>query len=147
MSGTIQNIKIFPRKGSAAVELREGRLIENLGLEGDFHAKGGERQISLLFAATPINDRHDTQGEPGFCISRFKENINILFSKPVLSKAAKRFEIGEAILEISGETKPCHEECSLYKIGKPCSLAGLVFFAKVLKGGIISIGDRVSVNS
>ena len=65
MNGIIQLIRFFPEKGSPGLELNEGRLVENLGLEGDFHAIGGERQIALSFTKPDEN-------EHGLCLSRFK---------------------------------------------------------------------------
>jgi len=50
MSGIVEKIRIFPEKGVVGVELAEVKLIKNAGLEGDYHADGGERQISILFA-------------------------------------------------------------------------------------------------
>jgi len=136
MIGVIERIRSFPEKGSKGLELAEGRLIENLGLEGDFHAKGGERQISILFT-------EPEQDEQSFCLSRFKENIKIRLPEPAVVQAGTRLKLGEAVLEITEETKHCYKECSLYAEGKLCSLAGLSLFAKVLQGGTIRVGDSV----
>jgi len=141
VNGIVKKIRLYPEKGSPGLELTEGHLVENLGLEGDFHAKGGERQVSLLFADIPVNDQH----EQGLCLSRFKENISVRFPEPVVTRTGARLETDEAILEITGETKQCHKECALYEAGKSCSLAGLSLFAKVLKGGLIRVGDKVCV--
>jgi len=138
MEGSIKRLRIFPEKGSSGLELAEGRLIENIGLEGDYHAKGGERQISLLFAETEQNGQ-------GLCFNKFKENINISFVKPVAVKAGTRLETGETVLEITGEIKHCYKECHLYVSGKLCSLIGPCLFAKVLKSGTIRVGDRVYI--
>ena len=142
MRGVIERIRFYPEKGSVGVDMTEGLLIKNLGLEGDCHAKGGERQISLLFTENP--GKMAESKEKGLCYSRFKENISILGLAPDAIRSGTRFEAGEAVLEITGETKHCHEECTLYESGKSCSLAGLNLFAKVLKSGVIRTGDRVS---
>jgi MOSC domain-containing protein YiiM len=141
MDGIIEAIKVYPAKGEAGVELAEVQLIEDSGLEGDFHAKGGDRQISLLFAES--RDGNALQKEKGFCFSRFKENISIRGFSPDAVRPGLRLETGEAVIEITGEIKHCHEECELYEAGKSCSLAGLNLFARVLKGGVIAIGDGV----
>ena len=141
--GIIVNIKTYSVKGDPGKELTEARLIENAGLEGDFHAIGGERQISLLFAESsrPVRETN----EKGLCTSRFKENITMRREAPCDSVApGVRFVVGDALLEVSGETKHCHEECALFRAGKRCSLAGLNLFAKVLKGGVIRVGDEVT---
>ena len=152
MTGIIKSIKIYPAKGETGLEAHEAKLLENLGLEWDFHAKGGERQISLLFADNYINDQtrqeqtKQDQTKQGLCLSRFRENISVHFPEPVAIQAGTRLETEETVLEITGETKRCHEECPLYEAGKSCSLAGLNLFARVLKSGIIRKGERVIVD-
>ena len=141
MEGIIEGIKVYSAKGENGKSQSEGRLIENLGLEGDFHATGGERQISLLF--TGNSNKTDVLKEKGLCHTRFKENISIHGLAPDAVLPGARLESGEAVLEITGETKHCHEECVLFESGKTCSLAGQNLFAKVLKSGVIRAGDRV----
>jgi len=143
MWGIIERIKFYPVKGSMGMEMTEGTLIEGLGLEGDWHAKGGDRQVSLLFSekSSKITDKE----AKGLCYSRFKENIKIFGLTPDEARAGTRLEAGDAVLEITGETKRCHEECVFFKAGKRCSLAGLNLFAKVVKGGVIRSGDKVSI--
>jgi len=43
----VKNTCVSKVKGQKS-EIQSINLIENLGVEGDFHAKGGERQVSLL---------------------------------------------------------------------------------------------------
>ena len=147
MKGIIERIKVYTIKGDAGKEMPEARLIENLGLEGDRHAKGGERQISLLLSE--CREQITNEKETGLCLARFKENINIRFLDPAAIKPGIHLEIGEAeqkvVLEITGEIKRCFNECALYQAGKPCPLAGQNLFAKVLKGGVIRVGDGVTL--
>ena len=142
--GTVEKITSYPAKGEEGKILTEGRFIENLGLEGDFHARGGDRQVSLLLAESRerITDEKNTGG---LCLSRFSENIAIR-GLAALAPGV-RLSAGGAVLEITGETKHCHEECKLYEGGKSCPLAGLNLFARVLKGGCIRVGDRINLAS
>ena len=151
---TIEKILRFLEKGAPGIELSKAQLIENKGLDGDFHATGGERQLSLRFVGSDDNgddnDKSDggTQkakaiNKKGLCTSRFKENITIRASERV--KPGTRLALGEAALEISGESKHCYEECELFQAGKICHLAGKSFFAKVIKSGFFSVGDKVLV--
>ena len=139
--------------------MTEGHLIKDLGLEGDYHAKGGDRQISLLFTEAlnkidkieKIEDKH----KEGLCLSRFKENIairGIKSAKPGMrlsfgdaSLGAARDTTRGAALEITGEIKHCHEACSLYDVGKSCPLAGMNLFAKVVQSGLIRAGDSIGI--
>ena len=150
MDGTIGRIRAYPEKGAEGTELGEARLIENLGLEGDYHASnlrfgGGERQISLFLSES----REQMAGakEKGLCFLRFRENITLSGLAAAALKPGVCLAAGEAVLEITGETKRCHEECALYEAGKRCALAGQNLFAKVLKGGVIRAGDRIEVVS
>ena len=138
--GQINRIRCFPEKGSSGVDMEEGLLVEGLGLKGDIHSKVGKRQLSLLLEGL-VPDAANR----GLCHSRFKENINLSFSEPEAIPPGTRLGAGEAIVEISGETKHCYKECRLYDAGNPCSLAGVGVFAHVVKGGLIHIGDQVRV--
>ena len=155
MYGTVERIRAYPKKGKIGKDLEEGRFIENSGLEGDFHADGGERQISLLLSGGRehiADPKPRTEGSPladsekkGLCFSRFSENITIKgLSSPAL-KPGVRLSAGDVVLEITGETKHCHEECELYGAGKRCSFAGLNLFAKVTKSGFVRVGERVDL--
>ena len=141
MNGIIEKIIIYPEKGAAGVELTEAQFIENLGLEGDCHAKGGERQVSLFFAES--REKITGAKEKGLCFKRFGENISVRDISPSLLIPGVRFAAGEAVLQITKEIKHCHEECVLYESGKPCLLAGQSLFAKVVKSGFIRTGDSV----
>ena len=141
MEATIEKIRLYRAKGEKGTDLSEGRLVENLGLEGDCHADGGKRQISLLLTETL--DQLMARKEEGLCISRFKENITLNGLTSDILKAGVRLEAGEAVLEITGEIKRCFEECTLYHNGKTCTLAGSNLFARVVKTGVIRTGDRI----
>jgi len=147
--GIVERIRMFAAKGAAGVELNEARLIENSGLEGDFYARGGDRQISILLAESRgLAERcnlAEGQEEKGLCSSRFKENILISGMPPNVLRTGTHLAAGGAVLEISGETKHCHEECVLYKAGKRCRLAGLNLFARIVKSGVIRNGDAVNI--
>jgi cyclic pyranopterin phosphate synthase len=151
MNGIIETIKVYSAKGTPGEKLSEARLNENLGLEGDFHARGGDRQVSLLCAET--RDMIIQQKERGLCFSRYRENITIRGLNLEMLRSGARLEAGgvsaekSVVLEITGETKSCHRECSLYEEGKRCPLSGMSLFAKVIKGGILRAGDRITVKS
>ena len=146
MDGTVEKIRAYPAKGEAGKELNEGKFIENIGLEGDFHAKGGDRQISLYFYDPfDIVDGTLTKNKTPLCHSRFNENITICGTDASIIQSGMILSSGDVVLEITDETKRCHEECELFKAGETCSLAGLNLFARVVKGGIIQVGDKVKL--
>jgi len=143
LDGTVAKIRAYPAKGEAGRELTEGKFIENLGLEGDFHASGGDRQVSLYFI---YEDRADPNpAATKLCFSRYSENITIVGIDASVIKSGMFLSSADVVLEITGETKHCHEECELFKAGEKCSLADLNLFARVVKGGIIRIGDEIKL--
>ena len=143
MHGIVERIRAFPAKGKVGRDLIEGRFIKNSGLEGDYHADGGDMQISLFLAES--RERIDDSEQKGLCFSRFKENITIRGLSPPDLKPGKRLSTEDVILEISSVTKHCHEECELFEAGKSCSFTGLNLFAKVTKSGFIRTGERVDL--
>ena len=53
--------------------------------------------------------------------------------------------IGEAVLELTQIGKECHTHCAIYHSVGDCIMPREGVFARVLKGGIIRVGDRVEV--
>ena len=151
MNGTIETIKVFSAKGDPGKEVTEARLIENSGLEGDFHATGGERQISFLF--TDDSKQMALQKEKGLCFSRFKGNITVSLQSgkdgQVLCAIAggTRLYCGDAVLEITSVIKHCFEECVLFNTQQTCPLAGKSLFARVLKSGTICSGSSIKIHN
>ncbi|MCG2711533.1 MAG: MOSC domain-containing protein, partial [Candidatus Omnitrophica bacterium] len=57
-----------------------------------------------------------------------------------------RLNIGaEAVLELSKIGKECHKYCAIYYKTGDCIMPREGIFAKVIKGGDISIGDDIEV--
>ena len=151
----IERIRIYPAKGEAGIELDEGQFIENLGLDGDWRAgdrghrthgsRSGSRSVSILFAES--RELMENSEIKGLCFHRYKENLTLRCmaeyqqNETSMLKPGVRLEAGEAILEITSETKRCHEECVLHRAGERCPLAGRNFFARVLRGGFVRVGD------
>lgn len=53
--------------------------------------------------------------------------------------------MGEAVLELTQIGKECHTHCAIYHSVGDCIMPREGVFARVLKGGIIRVGDRVEV--
>ena len=140
--GSIARLIRYSAKGHTGEHCESAVLRAGCGMEGDFHADGGERQLSILSAES--RDWMNAQTEKGLCFSRFKENIAT--QGIALEKLCRgtRLAAGEAELEISGATKHCHDECPLFSVGMPCRLAGQNLFVKVIKSGEVKIGSRIA---
>ena len=133
-------------KGMRKHDVGLGRLIANLGLEGDAHALGSwHRQLSLL-ALESINKMR-AQGldvGPG----DFAENITTegltLYTLPI----GARLRLGtQAVGEVSQIGKECHSRCSIYQQAGDCVMPREGIFLKVLQGGTIKNGDPIRVDN
>ncbi|MFC1496731.1 MOSC domain-containing protein [Candidatus Margulisiibacteriota bacterium] len=113
-------------------EVKELVLVKDLGAEGDFHAKGGERQVSLLANAKLA---------PG----AYGENIVTEGIDLLSLSIGQKLKIGEAGLEISKIGKECKERCQIYYQTGDCIMPREGVFAKVIKGGIIKPGDEIKI--
>ena len=115
-------------------------LIKDLGVEGDFHAKGGERQVSLL-----AEESIQKMREKGLDLipGAFGENIVTEGIELTSLSIGQKIKIGEAELEISKIGKECPERCQIYYQTGDCIMPREGVFARVLKGGIIKAGDEI----
>ena len=140
--GTICAICISEERGTKKNQVPSARLIEDWGLKGDAHAGHWHRQVSLLglreieaFRARGARIEFGDFGEnlviEGYCLR----------SLPVGTKLSA----GEALLEITQIGKACHSHCEIYKVMGDCIMPREGVFARVLRGGMIAVGDEIRV--
>lgn len=141
IAGTVAGIVCYTEKNKTGTPLQSATLRANMGMEGDFHADGGERQLSLLSSEAIQWMRMQT--EPGLCFARFKENLRFNGLPMERLRVGTRLKAGETILEISGESKHCHPECPLFSGGHACRLSAQSLFARVVQGGRIEVGNKI----
>lgn len=132
------------KKGTKKGIVAEGVLRQDYGLLGDAHADCcTHRQVSLL-AIESINKMRSLGFDVG--PGDFAENLTTegidLVSLPVGIHISIREEI---ILELTQIGKECHSGCAILRqIGK-CIMPKEGVFAKVIRGGLVTAGDRISV--
>ena len=136
--GEIKAICISERRGTAKHPVETARLLEGYGIEGDAHGGNWHRQ-----GLEKIEDFRKRGAKVEF--GAFGENIvaeGIDFRRlPVGSWIG----MGEAVLELTQIGKECHTHCAIYHSVGDCIMPREGVFARVLKGGIIRVGDRVEV--
>ncbi|MFH1347538.1 MAG: MOSC domain-containing protein [Candidatus Margulisiibacteriota bacterium] len=117
-------------------------LLEDLGVEGDFHAKGGERQVSLLASESiqKMKDKGLKLEDGAFGENIVTEGIDLL-----TLKIGQKLKIGGAEIEISKIGKECPERCAIYYAAGDCIMPREGIFAKVLRGGKVKAGDSLEV--
>jgi len=142
--GTISKIFLSRVRKEERVEIDEGFLLENYGLEGDSHSeKGSNKQVTLFFD----KGRAAVSSEPleGLCFNRFMETLRIGGIDPETLEAGVEVEVGDALLSVSSSGKKCYPECLIILDGRKCSLSSDVRFCRVLRSGVIRKGSTVKV--
>ncbi len=135
---------ISEAKGTQKQNVHKVKLIEDFGIEGDAHAGKWHRQVSLL-SWDKIEEfrKRGAEVEDG----AFGENLvveGIDFSKlPVGTK----LKCNDVILQLTQIGKECHHGCAIFQKMGDCIMPREGVFTKVLKGGIISVGDELEILS
>lgn len=140
--GKIMAVCISERKGTQKKNIDKVRLLENWGLEGDAHGGSWHRQVSLLsYEKVRDFEKKGIALEDG----AFGENLLVegfdFRSLPV----GTRFRCGDALLEMTQIGKECHSHCQIYHRVGDCIMPREGVFARVLKGGLIGIGDEIEI--
>jgi MOSC domain-containing protein YiiM len=132
----ILSLNISEKKGIQKKPIDQMELKPDYGIIGDAHAADWHRQISLL-AEEDINTIRGKGIEIKF--GDFAENITTdgvdLSSLPIGS----RLYMGETELEVTQIGKECHQHCAIYHTVGDCVMPRKGIFAKVIRGGYITI--------
>lgn len=142
MKAVIKAICISKERGTAKQKVDEARFIENYGIEGDAHAGNWHRQISLLSFEKVEELR-----------ARGAEVLDGAFGENILAEGidfktlpiGAHIKAGDVELEVTQIGKKCHSECEIFHQVGDCIMPREGIFAKVLKGGILKIGDTMYV--
>ena len=143
VKGYITAISISEKKGQKKHNIESAQLRVDHGMVGDAHAGQWHRQISLLgIASIDYMRNQGANVKPG----DFAENITVegivLYELPV----GTQLQLGnEVLLEVTQIGKECHHGCEIMKQVGSCIMPTQGIFAKVLKDGIIQVGDAVFI--
>ena len=145
-TGRVESILVRPGRLDPVTILDKVNALQNLGLEGDHYKnKGGTRQVTLIQAehldvlASLLE--FDNVGPELTRRNLVIRGINLLSLK------GKQFNVGEALLEYSGECHPCSRMEKNLGVGGYNAMRGHGgITAKVINSGIIKVGDLVSVS-
>ena len=140
--GKILGICISEKRGTEKHEIQEANLVKDWGIEGDAHGGKWHRQVSLL-SFEKIEDFRAKGAEVDF--GAFGENLIVegydLRALPV----GTRFQIGDAVLELTQIGKECHSHCQIYKRMGDCIMPREGVFTEVAKPGHIKVGDEITM--
>jgi MOSC domain-containing protein YiiM len=143
-SGTLLAIATKKMK-RAPMTLKESiHVTVERGVEEDHRGKPGDRQVTVI-----SKDSWDAAcHELGKQIPWIARRANILISGIVFEESKGKFiKIGDLLLEITGETKPCDRMDEFYQglqdALKPEWRGGVT--CKVIKSGYVKLGDNVTL--
>lgn len=142
-TGRILAVCRSDRKGEKKQDIGSAELLVDVGLQGDAHAGGGHRQLSLL--AQESIDKMVAMGlkvGPG----DFAENLTTEGIDLMALPIGTRLRVGSSILlEITQIGKECHSRCNIYHQAGDCVMPKEGVFAVIKAGGTVSRGDTVEV--
>lgn len=126
-------------KGTAKFMVQEANIIEDFGIEGDAHAGKWHRQVSLL-ALEKIENFREKGANVDF--GAFGENLVVSGIELNKLPIGQKLKVGEVLLEVTQIGKKCHDKCQIYYQVGQCIMPTNGIFTKVLKGGIVKVGDE-----
>lgn len=147
--GKIFSINTSKGKGTCKKHVFEAKLLKDFGLEGDAHGGFGDKQVSLLALESikkqdecPKVKSKDITLKPG----DFAENITTEGLEFTQLNIGDRLKVSKkVVLEISKIGKECHRYCAVYYKTGDCIMPREGLFAKVLKEGVIKVGDEIEI--
>lgn len=139
----IKAISISGEKGVQKENVKSAVFIEDFGIENDAHAGNHHRQVSLL-AVESINKIKKKL--PDIKPGAFAENITTEGINLIELRLGTVIKMGENVLiEITQKGKECHTPCKIYYAAGDCVMPREGIFARVIKGGIVNVGDNLEV--
>lgn len=144
MPGRLRWIGLRPARRAPVVAVEEAVLEPGQGLVGDRYRSGteGARQVTLIARegiAAIAGYLGLEEVEPG----RLRRNL-VVSGLNLLALKGRRFRVGAALLEWSGECHPCSRMEEAFGPGGYNAVRGHGgITARVLEGGTLRLGDAV----
>jgi len=142
--GRVENLFVRPAPMEAVRVLDIVTAVTDVRLEGDHYQNhGGNRQVTLI-QAEHLEVLSSLLGLHKIAAELTRRNI-VVRDINLLSLKGKRFYVGQALLEYSGECHPCSRMEKNFGPGAYNAMRGHGgITAKVVSGGVIKIGDVVT---
>jgi MOSC domain-containing protein YiiM len=141
--GRLLWIGLRPARREPMVAVREARLVVGEGLTGDRHGRGGGARQVTLIQAESLAAIASHLGREAVEPQDLRRNL-VVRGLNLIALKGRRFMVGEAVLETSGECHPCSRMEAALGAGGYNAVRGLGgITARVIEGGVIAIGDAV----
>ena len=134
MTVKILALNRYAEKDGAMEPLQKAELIPGRGI-AENRLKNPERQVCILTEAA--RNWMALQEEKGLCFEKVKENM--LLDGPV--ERGGKLAFGDAVLQVGFAEKFCFAACVHGQNTAICPLREGMFFANVLQGGAVGVGD------
>lgn len=142
--GVLEWIGLRPARRAAMQVVEEAILLAGQGLEGDRYAgRNGARQVTLI-QAEHLSAIGAYLGLEAAAPERLRRNL-VVSGLNLLALKGRRFRIGAAVLDMTGECHPCscmEEEFGPGGYNAVRGHGGIT--ARVLEGGAVRLGDAVA---
>ena len=141
--GRNRAISISKTKGTQKINVPEAELRSDFGIVGDAHAGNWDRQISLLdIECIDIMAAKGANVAPG----GFAENVTTEGIDMAALKLGDKLRLGAKVeIKITQFGKKCHGRCKIYEQIGYCIMPREGVFARVGRGGSITVGDVIEV--
>jgi MOSC domain-containing protein YiiM len=140
--GRLIGIGYAPAKRAPLDERQDGVIGNTSGLAGDVRGATADRQVTVLFRES----WEAACAELGVALPWLTRRANLLV-EGLKTPRSGRFRIGDVVLEVAGETKPCQlmeaAHHGLRAALKPDWRGGVC--CRVINGGNIRLGDPVEL--
>ncbi|MBY0339366.1 MAG: MOSC domain-containing protein [Acetobacteraceae bacterium] len=142
--GRVAWIGLRPARRAPMVAVAEARLSAGTGLDGDRYAGGGAgtRQVTLI-AAEHLAAIGAFLGREAARPEELRRNV-VAAGANLLALKGRRFRLGDAVLEMTGECHPCSRMEEVLGPGGYNAVRGQGgITARVLEGGTLRLGDAL----
>jgi MOSC domain-containing protein YiiM len=157
-TGLLQAICLRPARGALALSVPSAAALVGRGLQGDRSAAaearrpgGGKRQVTLI-QAEHLGLIASWLGRAEVSPLDLRRNLviaglNLLAARALFADQALQVHIGpEVVLEFTGPCEPCSKMEAVLGTGGYNAMRGHGgLTARVLQGGVLSVGDAVRV--
>ncbi|HEY0741113.1 MAG TPA: MOSC domain-containing protein [Chryseosolibacter sp.] len=141
--GRVIWIGVRPERRSPMAELPEVVAFGNKGLQGDRHQKSGSARQVTLIQQEHLSSIASFLGKQHIDPRLTRRNI-VVAGINLHSLKGKRFRIGEAVLEYSGDCHPCSRMEENLGHGGYNAMRGLGgITAKIIETGLIKLNDTL----
>ena len=140
----VTGLQIIEKKGAVPTVVDKAEAYQGTGILGDYHSSSAFDELEISFFPTDL--KSNQSDEEGFCFSRFVPNI---YTEGLLVSNLEEgdvLQVGKTLIEIVEIEGDCHYNCpKRQKSGSSCNANSGIMYGKVVKSGIINVGDTIEI--